>query len=156
MRVSEKRAYYFCAALFAVGVLILLPGRGVAQQADTSATVKEIELRQQFRQSYHSERKADNFVLPSSGVYSVPEPKQYYKPPFTGQKSLDAAVEAYRKELKEGLGNSVIFRFLETIAPFINNQFEFGVYQIYDLPIVERDHPLRYPQLNNGKQEDQQ
>lgn len=157
IRVSEKRAYHFFPALFVVAVIFFSPRPAQAQQTDTTGTTEELKLRQrQIQQPYHSERSTNNFLLPSSGTYGVPEPTEYYKPPFMGQESLDAAVEAYRKELKEGLGNSVILRFLKTIAPYINNQFEFGVYQIYDLPIVERDHPLRYPQLNSGKDKDQE
>jgi len=128
---------------------------GYAQQTDTSRIEKELRLERNFPQPYHSERSANNFLLPSSGTYGVPEPTEYYTPPFKGQEYLDYAVEAYRKELEDSIGNTLLFRFISKIAPFVNNRFEFGVYKIYDLPIVERDHPLLYPQLNDGKNKDQ-
>ena len=153
-RVREKRAYHFIIIFFAAILLTFLPGLSRAQQTDTSRTVKEMDLKERtVQQPYHSERSTNNFVLPSSGTYGVPEPTEYYTPPFTGQENLDKAVEAYRKRLEEGLGNSLLFQFISKIAPFVNNQFEFGVYRIYDLPIVERDHPLLYPQLDNEEED---
>lgn len=148
--VKTDRSYHFVALGIVVFLLLGLTQRGWSQQSDTTQTTEEIELEEQpFPQPYHSERSTNNFLLPSSGTYGVPEPTEYYTPPFMGQKHLDAAVEAYRKRLKEGLGNSLLFQFISKIAPFVNNQFEFGVYRIYDLPIVERDHPLLYPQVEN-------
>lgn len=76
------------------------------------------------------------------GSYQVPEETEYYQPPFKGQEYLDMAVEAYQEELEKQIGPDWLSRFMRAVSPFINNQFEFGFYQIYDLPVVERDNPL--------------
>ena len=133
-------------------IILLLLGTvqlGMAQQTDTTQTEKELKQEDLFPQPYHSERSTDKYLLPSSGTYGVPEPTEYYTPPFKGQEYLDYAVEAYREELENSVANTPLFQFISKIAPFVNNRFEFGVYRIYDLPIVERDHPLLYPQVNN-------
>lgn len=152
----RKQVYHVIIVGITALLVVALTGPGYAQQTDTTQTTKEMDLRQrQIPQPYHSERSTNNFLLPSSGTYGVPEPTEYYTPPFMGQKSLDAAVEAYRKRLKEGMGNTLLFQFISKIAPFVNNQFEFGVYRIYDLPVVDRDHPLRYPQIDKSNEEQQ-
>lgn len=136
-------------------VLILLLGiinLSTAQQTDTSRTTQRTLEQKEVPQPYHSERSTNNFLLPSSGTYNVPEPTEYYTPPFEGQKYLDYAVEAYLKELEEGLASTSLFQFFKTIAPFIYNKFEFAVYRIYDLPIIERDHPLLDPQLDEKEE----
>lgn len=121
---------------------------GVAQQTDTAQPTRELQERRVL-QPYHSERTTTTHIrTPSSGTYGVPEPKQYYQPPFMGQKYLDIAIEAYKEQLEENKGG-VIFRFLDRIAPFIMNQFQFGVYRIYDMPIIGRDNPLLEPQMNS-------
>lgn len=129
-------------------ILLAVSGRPLAaQQSDTTDTTRQVDLnRRSFPQSYHSERSANSYLLSESGSYNVPEPTRYYQPPFNGQESLDKAVEAYREELKNDLANSPLFRIIGKIAPFINNTFEFGFYRIYDIPIIERDHPNFYPQ----------
>ena len=129
---------------------------GLAQQSDTSQTQKRKLEERRVQQPYHSERSANSFLLEESGTYGVPEPKEYYRPPFNGQESLDRAVEAYRKELEDSIANSPLFQLLGKVAPFITNQFEFGFYRIYDLPIVERDHPALYPQTDTEKTENSQ
>ncbi len=72
----------------------------------------------------------------------MPEETQYYTPPFKGQYYLDLAVEAYRQEQRDKLGLNWLFGFLNAIAPYVNNQFQFGVYRINDLPVVARDNPM--------------
>lgn len=76
------------------------------------------------------------------GTYQVPTEKQYYIPPFKGQYYLDMAVEAYRKELENRIGDDWYWQFLKAISPYINNQFQFGFYNMYDIEFVDRDHPL--------------
>ena len=125
-----------------------------AQQTDTSQTREELELQEKkVSQPYHSERSSGNYILSKSGTYGVPEPTEYYTPPFKGQESLDKAVEAYHEELDNSVANTAFFQLLGKIAPFIMNRFEFGFYQIYDMPIVERDHPLRDPQVDRQKED---
>ena len=139
--------YFFGISLTAlVFLLSLQPARG--QQSDTAQTTKELE-EQRILQPYQFERSTTTHIrMPSSGTYGVPEPKEYYQHPFLGQKYLDIAMAAYRESLKEGKGG-LLLRFLNKIAPFINNQFQFGVYRIYDFPIIERGHPLLEPQMNS-------
>lgn len=76
------------------------------------------------------------------GSYKVPEESVPYVPPFKGQEYLDMAVEAYRRQLENDIGPNWLWKFLDTISPYIHNEFEFGVYQIYDQPVVDRDNPL--------------
>jgi hypothetical protein len=141
----DKKAHTFSAGL----ILILLFGIAdfaFAQQTDTSRTESERELKTRtVPQPFHKERSTNNFLLPESGTYDVPDPTEYYTPPFEGQEYLDIAIAAYRQELEDSIGNTPFFKFLGKIAPFINTQFEFGVYRINDLPIIERDNPYLYP-----------
>jgi hypothetical protein len=126
---------------------LVLPGQ--AQERDTTKT--EIRIRQLPRPAPlhlhgHSERSFNNLALPSTGIYGKPDETKYYQPPFKGQYYLDLAVEAYREEIKDDLGLNWLFRFIKMMAPYVNNRFEFGVYKIEDLPIVDRDNPLTKPQ----------
>lgn len=143
-------AYTFSLVLLLLGGL-LLPAS--AQQSDTTDTTRRVDFKQrEIPQAYHSERSTDKFLLPESGTYAVPEPTEYYKPPFTGQESLDQAVAAYREELENSIANTPLFRFINKIAPFVNNTFEFGVYRMYDIPIIDRDHPMLYPSTAGEQQ----
>lgn len=136
---------------FAVGLVLIACSACVqpvfGQQSDTSRVTKELEEQEPFFQSYHSERSVGNLYMPKTGTFNVPEPKQYYTPPFMGQKYLEIALAHYYKKLKEEEGGP-LYRILKIIAPYINNGFEFFVYQIYDMPIVDRDQPMLEPQLN--------
>lgn len=114
-----------------------------AQQADS--TRRTFFMRPESGSSInqpHSERSMGTHSLPQSGVFEMPEETQYYTPPFKGQYYLDLAVEAYRQEQRDKLGLNWLFGFLNAIAPYVNNQFQFGVYRINDLPVVARDNPL--------------
>lgn len=91
-------------------------------------------------------------LMPKTGLYAIPEPKEYYVHPFMAQKHLEMALADYYEDLEEK--PSLLFRFINAIAPFINNQFEFAVYRIYDLPIVERDQPMLDPQLIEKQKRD--
>lgn len=131
------RSLLFCSLLWAVTSLVY------AQQADS--TRRTFFLNPQSGSTInqpHSERSMGTLSLPQSGVYEMPEETQYYTPPFKGQYYLDLAVEAYREEQRDKLGLNWLFGFLNAIAPYVNNQFQFGVYQINDMPIVGRDNPL--------------
>lgn len=133
-------------------MLLGITGIASAQQSDTTQTKEKLETQRKAMQQYHSERSTHGYVLTESGTYDVPEPTEYYTPPFTGQESLDRAVAAYRKELENSIANTNVFQIIAKIAPFITNQFQFGFYQIYDLPIVERDNAYRYPQIKEENQ----
>lgn len=135
--------------LFTVMFIILsvvFSGIAQAQVRDTTESKRKLRLQSlSLNKSVHSERSVNNLSLTSSGMYDVPEETQYYQEPFMGQHYLDVAVEAYREEQRDKLGLNWLFRFMNMVAPYVNNQFEFGVYQIEDLPIVDRDNALLKP-----------
>lgn len=133
----------FLAGLFTSLLVLSIAHHAQAQQADS--TERSFFLNPKppsFKISPHQERTVGAFTLPQSGIMEMPEETQYYTPPFKGQYYLDLAVEAYREEQKDKLGLNWLFRFLDFISPYVNNEFEFGVYRINDLPVVERDNPL--------------
>ena len=146
------RVYNCCRYLFVVVLLWLGAAHaGVAQQTDTAQPSRELQEQREL-QPYHSERTTTTHIrTPSSGTYGVPEPKQHYRHPFMGQKYLNVAVKAYQEQLKEDQGGALL-RFLDKIAPFILNKFQFGVYRIYDMPIIERGKPLQEPQMDSKTQ----
>ncbi len=117
-----------------------------AQQADSTDSPRRTFFfkseQDRYRFNLHSERSFQSYSFPESGIYAVPEQTQYYVPEFKGQYYLDLAVEAYREEQRDKLGLNWLFQFMNYISPFVNNRFEFGVYQIYDMPIVGRENPL--------------
>ncbi|GAA5520331.1 hypothetical protein LQ318_01275 [Aliifodinibius salicampi] len=132
----------------------VIPTITFAQETDT--TRQEIEPEQEERKlnmQSKFDRSMSGGIMSEMGSYEVPSETEYYTPPFKGQEYLDMAVEAYRKELERSIGPDWMWQFMKTVAPYINNQFEFGVYQIYDLPIVDRDNPLFQSDSNNKKRE---
>ncbi len=147
---NTNLSYYRFLCSFLLLLFVLLIQMGHAQQSDTTEAIKELEQEEAFFQPYHSERSVENMYMTETGTFGIPEPKQYYTPPFMGQKYLEAALAEYYEKLKEE--KSLLYRFINAVAPFIDNQFEFAVYRIYDLPIVERDQPMLDPQLNAKKQ----
>lgn len=121
--------------------LLGLQAQLFAQQADTTRQNREINPKpESFTERAHSERQMGEFMLPESGVFSYPDRIEPYQEPFMGQHYLDLAFEALREEQKNRLGKTWM-KILRTIAPFVNMQFQFGVYEIEDLPIVDRDNP---------------
>lgn len=126
----------------AVLFIALFPLPSVAQEADT--TRQEINLNEERNINFdqYLDRSITGGMLTEMGTYQVPEETQYYTPPFKGQYYLDLAVEAYRKELEHRIGDNWYWKFLKTISPYINNQFEFGVYYPEDMEFVDRDNPL--------------
>lgn len=140
--------------LFAISLtvvlLALITPQLFGQQSDTTEVIKELEQEDNFSQPFHSDRAVGNMYMAETGTFSIPEPKEYYNRPFMGQKYLEIALEYYYEKWESN--KSFLYRFINTVAPFIDNQFEFAVYRVYDLPIVERDHPLLDPQLNEKSQ----
>lgn len=133
-------------------MLFLLPVIVAAQEVDT--TKQELNLEpepEQLLQQPQFDRLGSGGLMTEMGSYQVPEETQYYQPPFKGQEYLDMAVEAYRKELEKRIGNNWFWQLLDTISPYVYNQFEFGVYQIYDQPVVDRDNPLFKSYQNDEK-----
>ena len=137
-----------------MGALFLFPLLAVAQEADS--TKKELDFEQRKRPvnlERNLDREIGGGVMNEMGSYQVPEETEYYTPPFKGQEYLDMAVEAYRKELEDRIGGDWFWKFLDTIRPYIHNGFEFGVYQIYDQPVVERGNPLFKSHNNKEKRQ---
>lgn len=142
---KTNRYPYQVIFLLLVGTLSLIPFIAAAQETDT--TRQELELEQETPTPQYLrpgfDRPATGGVMTDMGSYEVPEETEYYQPPFKGQEYLDMAVEAYRKELEKHIGPDWLTQFMRTVSPFINNQFEFGFYQIYDMTsTVDRDNPL--------------
>jgi len=141
---SKPNTYRLTVHIIALCSIILVPAQlALAQQADS--TKRTFFLRPEsksLKAQPHSERSIGSYALPQSGVFEMPEETQYYVLPFKGQYYLDMAVEAYREEQRDKLGLNWLFRFLNAISPYVNNQFQFGVYRINDMPVVARDNPL--------------
>lgn len=115
-----------------------------AQETDT--TTQQIERDEQQRRiilDRQFDRSMSGGAMTEMGTYNVPDDKQFYKFPFKGQEYLDQAVEAYRENIKNQPGNGWYWDVLRAISPFINNEFEFGVYGIHDWDPVDRDNPLQ-------------
>lgn len=124
---------------------MLVPAAALAQEQDTTRQELELEREEPSPTLLQPEfdRPASGGVMTEMGSYNVPEETRYYQPAFKGQEYLDMAVEAYRKELEKQIGPDWLSQFMRAVSPFINNQFEFGFYQIYDMnSTVDRDNPL--------------
>lgn len=136
--------------LLTLFVLVLV----VAQETDTTKQEIDQEIRQRsINLNQRFDRSMSGGVMTEMGTYNVPDDKQFYKPPFKGQEYLDQAVEAYREEIKNQIGNGWYWNVLRAISPFINNQFEFGVYRIYDWEPIDRDNPLQKSYNSNEKRQ---
>lgn len=131
-------------AFLTILVILVAAAAACGQQSDTGEVVKRLQPQETYLQP-HNERHVGNMYMPRTGQFSIPEPKQYYTRPFMGQKYLEIALEAYYEKWKGE--KSLLYRFINTVAPLIKNQFTFAVYRVYDLPIVDRDNPLLDPQL---------
>jgi hypothetical protein len=151
---------YFLAA----GMLLLLFS-GFVQTAkaqveqDTAKTIKSdtSQIKRELKQRYQGiishfeyDRSTYKYLVPESQRYNVPAPTQYYKPPFTGKQSLDAAMHFLREELNNSITNSRVYRIIAKIAPFINNVFTFGYYNQLP-PVIAPDNPYLFPQTQKGK-----
>ena len=120
---------------------LLFPGLVVAQETDTTrqeldfdTTQQEVNLQQQY------DRSMSGGMMSNMGTYNTPSEGQYYKRPFLGQKYLDQAVEAYRKEVENRMGGSWYWRFLKAVSPYIRLQL--GAFQGSQMNFVDRNNPL--------------
>lgn len=122
--------------------ILFIPTIMAAQETDTTKVNIEqdqesdrtINLNQQF------ERPATGGILTEMGTYQVPSETQYYQRPFKGQEYLDMAVEAYRKEMEQRVGDNWYWQFLKTVSPYI--RLELGAFQTMQMQYVDRDNPL--------------
>jgi hypothetical protein len=120
-------------------------------KSDTSQIKRELKQRfQGIINHYQFDRSTYKYLAPESKRYDVPSPTKFYKPPLTGQKSLDAAMKVLRKELNNSITNSRIYRILTKIAPFINNIFVFG-YPNQTAPVISPWNPYLFPQTKSGQ-----
>lgn len=123
-------------------LLLVLPFVCQGQETDTTKveigeqdkTERRIKLDRQF------DRPITGGSLTDMGTYNVPSENQFYQRPFKGQKYLDMAVEAYREQLKNQVGDNWYWQFLKAVSPYI--RLELGAFQTMELQYVDRDNPL--------------
>lgn len=154
-----KYQFFLMAALLLllVGGFVQIASAQVEQdtlkniRSDTSQVRRELnQQKQKVIRQYHFDRSTHKYLSSESNRFNVPTPTKYYKPPLTGQKSLNAAVEALNDNLINKLMNSRIYRIITKIAPYINNIFVFGYFNELP-PIVAPDNPYLYPQTKKGQ-----
>lgn len=118
-------------------LIFLLPISAVAQETDT--TRQELDFDTQQRET-QLDRSMSGGMMSKMGTYDMPSEGQYYKRPFMGQKYLDQAVEAYRREIENKMGGNWYWQFLKAVSPFI--RMELGAFRDNELIYVDRDNPL--------------
>lgn len=118
--------------------LWLLPNLAWGQDTDT--TRQELDFEQEERDLNLQNRSTSGGIMTEMGTYQMPSETQYYKRPFKGQEYLDMAVEAYRKEIENRMGEGWYWQFLKTVSPFI--RLELGAFQTLQMQYVDRDNPL--------------
>lgn len=119
-------------------MLMLFPNLSWAQDTDT--TRQELDFEQEQRNIMLQDRSLSGGIMSEMGTYQVPNETQYYKHSFKGQEYLDEAVEAYRREIENRMGDSWYWQFLKTVSPFI--RLELGAFQTLEMQYVDRDNPL--------------
>lgn len=136
--------YYFSIGII-ICCLLGISRNASAQETDTSSVKIEDEQRT-YELNQNFDRSMSGGTMTDMGTYSVPYKTQYYQAPFEGQKSLDRAVEAYRKEMKEKMGGNWYWQFLKAVSPYI--RLHLGVNDFDMFVPVERDNPL-FKSYNN-------
>jgi hypothetical protein len=120
-------------------------------RSDTSQTTRKLEQQKKtILKHLRTDRNIYKYLTPESKRYNVPSPTEHYKPPFTGKKSLNQAMIAYRKSLENSITSSRFYQILTKIAPFINNVFVFGYWQ-NTAPVIGPDNPYLFPKTKKGK-----
>lgn len=115
----------------------LLPISAVAQETDTTRQQLDLDTGQRDIQL---DRSMSGGMMSKMGTYNMPSEGQYYKRPFMGQKYLDQAVEAYRREIENQVGENWYWQFLKAVSPFI--RLELGAFQGPQMEFIDPDHPL--------------
>lgn len=118
--------------------LWLLPGLCFGQDQDTTRQNLDFEQEQRDLNLRQFDRSMSGGMMTEMGTYQIPSENQYYKPPFKGQQYLDQAVEAYRKEIENKVGEGRFWQFLKAVSPFI----KLGAFQTLELEYPDRDNPL--------------
>ena len=131
------------AIILFCSVLLALPLTGLAQETDPDTTEVELgedETERRIILNQQFDRPMSGGSLTEMGTYDVPRENQFYQRPFKGQKYLDMAVEAYREQLKNQVGNNWYWQFLKAVSPYI--RLELGAFQTMEMQYVDRDNPL--------------
>lgn len=140
MRIS--RLIKISAGIAFVGLIWILPNMAQAQETDTSRV--RLKTGEDSARTFQLDRPFDRPIsggmMTNMGMYNVPSPTQYYRPPFKGQDYLDKAVEAYRKKLEDGMGDNWYWNFLRAVSPYIS--LELGAFQTMQMEYVDRQNPL--------------
>lgn len=121
-------------------ILWLLPGLCLGQDQDTTRQDLDFEQEQRDLNLQQFDRSMSGGMMTEMGTYQIPSENQYYQPPFMGQKHLDRAVEAYRKEIENRVGEGWYWQFLKAVSPFI--RLELGAFQTLEMEYPDRDNPL--------------
>ncbi|WP_138429227.1 hypothetical protein [Fodinibius saliphilus] len=123
----------------------------MAQETDTTQIkIKEdpnSSRIQMLDQSF--DRSISGGSLTQMGTHEVPRKNQYYQAPFKGQIYLDQAVEAYREEIRNKVGDGWFWNFLKSISPYI--KLELGAFETMQMEYVDRDNPLWKSYSNDDK-----
>ncbi|MDX1638119.1 MAG: hypothetical protein R3281_09130 [Balneolaceae bacterium] len=124
-----------------------------AQQTDTTAVRNIYTLKAMVdpeRQLYF----APPVELPvSGGFYGNYDPlNTTYKTGWRFRWTTNSLVYALNK-VSEQQDTSRFLALLQQLDPYINNVFEFGYYQINDLPIIDRKHPYFNGDIREYRQE---
>lgn len=121
-------------------LFFLLPSLVLGQDQDTTRQELDFEKRRQLDIQQQLDRSMSGGVMTEMGTYQIPSETQYYQHPFKGQEYLDMAVEAYRKEIENQVGDNWYWQFLKAVSPFI--RLELGAFQTMQLEYPDRDNPL--------------
>lgn len=134
-------------------VVLAMPIWCYAQETDT--TRQNLNLQGQQQRTLDLERQSDRSmsggIMSRMGTYNVPTEGQYYDRPFMGQYYLDKAVEAYRREMRNGINGGWFWQFLKTASPFIRLQL--GPLNMPDMEYVDRENPLWKSYTDDSKKQ---
>lgn len=128
---------YLGLILFSV---FLFPSLVLGQDQDTTRQELDFEERRQLDFQQRLDRSMSGGIMTEMGTYQIPSKNQYYHAPFKGQEYLDLAVEDYREEIKNRVGDNWYWQFLKAVSPFI--RLELGAFQTLDLQYPDRTNPL--------------
>lgn len=134
--------YLLSLSVSALFACLLAVGGVQAQEVDTTKIElkKDREGEQTINLNQNYDRSVSAGSMTEMGTYSMPSEKQYYQHPFKGQYYLDMAVEAYREQLREQVGDNWYWSFLKAVSPYI--RLEMGAFQTLEMQYVGRDNPL--------------
>jgi hypothetical protein len=154
MRSLHIISFYHHKRVALLILLFALPCFALAQETDTTRQKIDVEERPQqiLNLKQQADRSMTGGVMTNMGTYQIPTEGQYYHRPFKGQFYLDKAVEAYRKEIENRIGENWYWQFLRAVSPYV--RLELGAFQMeQQLQMVERDNPLFQSFQNDEKKQ---